>query len=399
MNGTPRSRVREVQMLRRAGQVSVPWSFGPWSLGICRSLAGIFFLPPIFGSLLAVAHAQTSLAVAPTAGRGTSEVEVVLAPFEVIADPTDRYEALNFSSLSGTNRPLNRLPITAEVIGSALISDLGVTDAATLLNQYATGVGAGLTNAGSPTLSGFLGGDRFTIGATRLRGLASSGLRRNGFQGAGSVLDLYSVERMEVIRGPQSLLYGQGQAGGVTNLVTKKALFGRTFGRAQVRADTVGSWRGQVDANVSGSLEGRRMAVRLAAVADDGRFWRDVLTKDVRATYGEAAVELLPRSATTLRVEWEQVTRESFDARSGVTVSGVTGVPNSTALSVLLANRDPALERIFGGRLSWNNVDSLNGTSNGTIRDEHYLAATLSSKLTPWLQGQVIAARLTGGVE
>ncbi len=327
------------------------------------------------------------------------EVEVVLAPFEVVADARDSYEALNFSSLSGTNRPLNRLPITAEVMGSALIADLGVTDALSLLNQYATGVGVGLASAGSPTLSGFLGGDRAASGATRLRGLASSGIRRNGFLNAGSLVDLYSMERTEVIRGPQSLLYGQGQAGGVTNLVTKKALFGRSFARAQLRADSVGSLRGQLDANISSPVAGKRTALGFQAMADEGRYWRDLVTKDLTGVHGEAAVEVFPTSATTVRVEWERVTRESLDPRPGITVSGVAGVPSATAISILLANHDPALERIVGGRLSWNNIDSLSGSSNGTITTERALSATASSRLAPWLQGQVMAMNSNNDTE
>src|SRR5207249_8716682 len=68
-------------------------------------------------------------------------------------------------------------------------------------------------------------------------------------------------------------------------------------------------------------------------------------------------------------------------------------VPNNSVLAVLLANHDPGLSQIAGGAINWENVDELFGYSNVTQRRERYQTITLSSKLTSWLQGQVIASQ------
>ena len=41
---------------------------------------------------------------------------------------------------------------------------------------------------------------------------------------------LYNVEQVEILRGPNALLFGRGGTGGVINRVTKKAVIGEQFG-------------------------------------------------------------------------------------------------------------------------------------------------------------------------
>ena len=41
---------------------------------------------------------------------------------------------------------------------------------------------------------------------------------------------LYNVEQVEILRGPNALLFGRGGTGGALNRVTKKAVIGDTFG-------------------------------------------------------------------------------------------------------------------------------------------------------------------------
>src|SRR5262245_60772820 len=88
---------------------------------------------------------------------------VMLAPFEVISDRADTYEALNFSSLSGTNRSLDKLPITAEVYNATLLADLAITDTVNLLTNYATGIVPGEASPASSVASGAADGDRFNL--------------------------------------------------------------------------------------------------------------------------------------------------------------------------------------------------------------------------------------------
>ncbi len=64
---------------------------------------------------------------------------------------------------------------------------------------------------------------------------------------------LYNLEQVEILRGPNALLFGRGGTGGILNRVTKKGALGETFGEAQVAMDTFGGWSVQGDLNLSTS--------------------------------------------------------------------------------------------------------------------------------------------------
>lgn len=83
-------------------------------------------------------------------------------------------------------------------------------------------------------------------------------------------VDPYALERVEVLRGPSSVLYGQGTVGGVVNLASKRPLFERageliasygTFNRFQIQGD------------ITGPLVADKLAFRLTGV------WRDADTQ------------------------------------------------------------------------------------------------------------------------
>ena len=77
--------------------------------------------------------------------------------------------------------------------------------------------------------------------------------------------DPYTLERVELVRGPASVLYGQGSIGGVLNLAYKRPLF-ETRREAQIQ---IGSFdRKQVAVDLTGPL-GEDWAYRLVAIKRD----------------------------------------------------------------------------------------------------------------------------------
>lgn len=60
----------------------------------------------------------------------------------------------------------------------------------------------------------------------------------------------YNVEQVEILRGPNALLFGRGGAGGVLNRVSKKAEIGEDFNGYQFSVNTFGGTEAQVDSNV-----------------------------------------------------------------------------------------------------------------------------------------------------
>lgn len=64
---------------------------------------------------------------------------------------------------------------------------------------------------------------------------------------------LYNLEQVEILRGPNALLFGRGGAGGVLNRVTKKGEFDSNFTGGQVAVDTFGAYNVFADVNLSTS--------------------------------------------------------------------------------------------------------------------------------------------------
>ncbi len=60
---------------------------------------------------------------------------------------------------------------------------------------------------------------------------------------------LYNLEQVEILRGPNALLFGRGGTGGILNRVTKKGLVSERFTSYQVGSNSFGEFGGQIDSN------------------------------------------------------------------------------------------------------------------------------------------------------
>lgn len=91
-------------------------------------------------------------------------------------------------------------------------------------------------------------------------------------------IDLAALGRIEVLKGPASLLYGAIEPGGVINLVPKLPTF-ESFARVQATAGSYDYYRGQFD--VGGVLdEGSKTAYRVAGSYQNSGSFRDSLTDE-----------------------------------------------------------------------------------------------------------------------
>src|SRR5262245_11006109 len=189
-----------------------------------------------------LAWAQLAPTPPPTTGcSGTSgeasTAPVELSPFEVRADNDVGYQAANTTSGSRLNSRLKDTPASVSAFTPEFLSDIAATNLEEML-AHATNIEIDVedANAGfnNPQGRGADGNDY----QFRMRG-SPAGASRD-FVESSVPVDLYNVERAEVASGPNSILFGLGQAGGLVSLSGKKA--GLTRNRATLKS-TWGSWR------------------------------------------------------------------------------------------------------------------------------------------------------------
>ena len=84
--------------------------------------------------------------------------------------------------------------------------------------------------------------------------------------------DLGNVERIEVLRGPASVLYGRGSGGGLVNRASKKPRFGRDVGEVSLAAGSYGYLRGTFDI---GRSSGDDFAWRFNAASERADSFRE----------------------------------------------------------------------------------------------------------------------------
>lgn len=142
----------------------------------------------------------------------TAPAETTLPEIEVSSGrdgETATYNVPTATSATKTEAPLRDIPQTVNVVPQQLLRDQGVRSMEdTLRIVPGVGLSHGDGQRDQVTIRGFSAiGDQFI-----------DGLRDDALY----FRDLSNIEQVEVIKGPASVLYGRGSAGGLINRVTKK---------------------------------------------------------------------------------------------------------------------------------------------------------------------------------
>ena len=128
---------------------------------------------------------------------------------------------------------------------------------------------------------------------------------------------LYNLEQVEILRGPNALLFGRGGTGGIINRVTKQAVLGDAFGSFDMGADTFGAFDFAVDYNVQ---TGENSALRINFHSDTLENHRDYYDGDRYGFNPTLRVQLSPQ--TTLDLSYEHADHERFIDRGVPTLNG-----------------------------------------------------------------------------
>ena len=128
---------------------------------------------------------------------------------------------------------------------------------------------------------------------------------------------LYNVDQVEVLRGPNALLFGRGGTGGIINRVSKKAQIGETFGSFDIGADDFGAFDFAADYNTT---TGDNTALRINIHSDQLENHRDSYDGD--RTGFNPTLRIQMSEATTLDLSYEYVDHERFIDRGIPTLNG-----------------------------------------------------------------------------
>ncbi|ELV2841976.1 TonB-dependent siderophore receptor [Enterobacter cloacae] len=213
-----------------------------------RALFSLLFMAPL-------------VQAADTATANDGETLTVTADPHAVAEATTGYQPLNTSTATLTNMPMLDIPQVVNTVSDKVLED-----------QHATSLDEALYNVSNVVQTNTLGGtqDAFVrrgFGANRDGSIMTNGLRTvlpRSFNAA--------TERVEVLKGPASTLYGILDPGGLINVVTKRPET-RFGGSISATSSSFGGGTGQID--VTGPIDGTRLAYRLTGEYQDEDYWRN----------------------------------------------------------------------------------------------------------------------------
>lgn len=187
-----------------------------------------------------------------------ADQSVTVSPLVVTGERVQTYTIEGTVTATKTDTPLRDVPQAVSVITDQVIADLSMRSMADVV-RYVPGVtmGQGEGHRDAPTIRGqSTTADFFVDGA------------RDDVQ---YFRDLYNVERVEVLKGPNAMIFGRGGGGGVINRVTKQADWSEVR-EATLEAGSYGHARGELDLNRQFS---EALAGRLTAMAESSDSYRD----------------------------------------------------------------------------------------------------------------------------
>jgi iron complex outermembrane receptor protein len=178
---------------------------------------------------------------------------------------------------------LRETPASVEVLTQEVLQERG----ARTFSEALRGA-AGLTGGGPPSSPTTLQ----TRGFTSITYLFD-GMRASGAGTTNRVQDIWNYERIEILKGPASVLYGEGSIGGVVNFITKRPDRDNPGGEALVSYGSHGSYRAAIGLGhpigESGAwrLDFSRNDTRVGTIANNGEKI-DHLTTGVAFDLGRA---------------------------------------------------------------------------------------------------------------
>ncbi|MXN80112.1 TonB-dependent siderophore receptor [Burkholderia sp. 4701] len=212
------------------------------------------------------AHAAAGDTAGADAAPAAPALPTINVNASAVADPTVGYQPRTTSIAGAQDTPLEKIPQAVAVVSSSVMQD-----------QQARSLDDVLGNISGVTQTNTLGGTR---DAFIKRGFGSNNDGSVLVDGVRTpVLHSYlaTIDRVEVLKGPASLLYGMQDPGGVINLVTRKPedTFGGSISATRTSHGGAGATFDLTGPlGKPGQVAGGTLAFRLTGEYDTSRYWR-----------------------------------------------------------------------------------------------------------------------------
>ena len=232
----------------------------------------------------------TATVIAQTSVRLPEEKEAIVLPEFNVAGTDEGWSASNTLSGTRTNMNLRDLPRSMQIVTSEFLNDIG---ALTLTD--ATDYISGVTNVGNQDQTN----DANTY---QVRGFRQNKVYRNGQREpfAGMLYDAATVDRVEILKGPSSLLAGVVEPGGMINSISKTPRT-RKETTVKVLGDKWGMRRAEVDTSIPLN---KRLGLRLVWVRQAGDTWQQYAFSNRSVYYGALSYKLTENTRLNGNLEY-----------------------------------------------------------------------------------------------
>lgn len=258
-----------------------------------RLLAALCLLP--IGPFLATAQ-EAATESSATLPKKTSDI-VTLSPFYVNTERDSGYQAVDGLVGGRIETALDRTPAAVSTLTRDFLDDIAVSS---------------FTTAATWSTNAFLqsnGTSNFSEFQVNFRGVGS-GLQTINYFTFQNQSDGYNTERLEFARGPNSILFGNGNLSGIPTTFTKQPKF-RDFTQVQLRGDDFGGFRSTVDVNRQ--LLNGRAAIRFNGLWQTDPGWHINRRNDRRSADLAGAIRLGETAAIRFEAEIGQMDRSWSD--------------------------------------------------------------------------------------
>ena len=285
----------------------------------------------------------TLTAASPT----TEDFSLAVAGIQesVSVGATIGYSVPAVSSATKTTTPLRDVPQAVNVVTSELIADQRMASMADV-TRYMPGVGIaqGEGNRDTPILRGNSTTSDFFVDGVR--------------EDVQYFRDVYNVDRVEALMGPNAMIFGRGGVGGVINRVTRQA----DWGQSREASLQFGSWDNKRFTTDVGRGVNETVAIRATGLYENSDSYRDGVGVERYGFNPTVAFRVGPN--TTLRGSYEYFHDErtadrgisSFNGRPVATDPGTFfGDPSQSSSDVTGNGVSGLLEHRFNSRTTLRN--------------------------------------------